>query len=273
VDLLIRIQKAAIRKLVQHRWLLYQCQKARFLLFRGPFRDTLVRFFQKRSNTRSIALQGPSIFPELDVEQTLRELDTAGYSEAFLLGPAHIESLFEFLSSTGSKHVYEVHGRCGSFDEIAYDPKVVAVARRYIGAEPILYASSLYLTGPDPKAKGIQAEKPETEDLVHFDANDFKDLNLFIYLNDVDQDTSPHFVIKRTHKEKSFRDLITLRYNRGEIDRRFPSGLETITGPAGFAFFEDTSCFHIQSVGAKGRYTASFCYTLQRSPKLARYSS
>ena len=273
MNLLVKIQKAVILKVVRRRWLLYQAQKARFLLFRGPFRDCFVRFFQKRSKTKSIALQGPSIFPDLDVEKTLHELNTTGYSEAFLLDQDRVESLSGFLSSSGCKHIYEVHGRCESFDRIAYDPKVIAVARRYIGAEPIMYASSLYLNGPDPNAEGTHSPKPKSEDLVHFDANDFKDLNLFIYLNDVDQDTSPHFVIKGTHKEKSFRDLITLRYNRGEIDLRFPAGLETITGPAGFAFFEDTSCFHIQSVGAKGRYTASFCYTLHRSPKLARYSS
>ena len=130
VDALAKVQKAAVKKLVRHRWLPYPLQKFRFLLFQGPLRRMFVRFYQRRSKTKPIALHGPSIFPDLDVERTLEELRTSGFSEAFHLGGDLIHSLQEFVAASGSNHFYEVHGRCHSFEQIAYDPKIIEVARR-----------------------------------------------------------------------------------------------------------------------------------------------
>ena len=267
---IVTLQKAIINRIVPHPRVLNYAQKFRYLIFRGPFQKSFVEYYRRKSITPNTALPPPSIFPDLNVERTLTELNENGYSIAFQLQQSHIEQLLETIISSGSDSIRELHKHCECFERIARDYSVMSVARQYLGVEPVIYASSIYLTAPLAPVRKTSNKPMKT---VHFDANDFRDLNLFIYLNDVDDDASPHYVFEGTHKKKTYRDLFTRWYTRDEITARFGPKIKSITGPAGLAFFEDTSAFHIQSRGKRARYTMSVCFTLQRSPNLARHNA
>ena len=144
------------------------------------------------------------------------------------------------------------------------------MAREYFGVEPIFYASRLYYASPRT-AEAIK-ESYATERKVHFDVTDFMDLALFIYLTEIDAETSPHIVVRGTHKSKTVRDLISQRYTVAEARKWFPDRFQSVMGHAGMAFFEDTSVFHIQGLGTRGRLMACFGYTIHRPQYLSRYN-
>jgi hypothetical protein len=266
-----KVQKFLVNRLVRRPRLLEYAQKLRFLLMRGPLQNQIVRFYQKTSKTEPIALSEPGLFPDLDVPRVVSELNENGYSYAFQLPPEMIEIIMEHKSSLKSNHIRNLHKTLPVFDRITRDPKIIEVVRRYIGAEPILYATSLYYTGPESGNEGKTVEKNEKARIVHFDVPDFRHLNLFIYMTDVDEESSPHILYAGTHKHKTFRDLMTRWFTEKQINERFGAQRKMMTGKAGTAFFEDTSLFHIQKVGKYGRVVGLICYTLHRLPELSRY--
>ena len=239
---------------------------------RGPWRRYFVAYYTARPVSHELARPGPSLFPELEVDRTLNELDKNGYSVAFRLSTEQIAEMLSFYEAENSNNIHHPHKKCEVFDKVFRDPNVVAIAREYLGREPQLYRSRLYFRFPKSSFKSqnsLQARNKKRN--VHFDVTDFRDVALFIYLSDVDEDSSPHVVVEGTHKHKTFWDLLTRRYSREQAEKRFGSQFVELKGPIGTAFFEDTSVFHIQSQGNAGRLMVAAEYTLQRSPELARY--
>lgn len=267
----VSIQRFVLNFFWKHTSLLTYAQSFRYILMRGPLRNAVVRYYQKHSATRSVACSEPSLFPDMEIERIVGELHEKGYAVAFQLPDEYIEKIIEYKRAAGSDNIHHPHKTCAALERIARDRNIIAVARGYIGAEPILYASRLYFTppklGPDEDAE----EKYKNSKKLHFDVTDFKDLELFIYLTDTDDEASPHIVAEGTHKHKTLRDLFVRRYTKKVGEKRFGERFKTLSGKAGMGFFEDTSAFHIQSIGRKGRLTASISYTLHRPPELARY--
>lgn len=188
-----------------------------------------------------------------------------------------LDEVKAFRDVQGSNNIYHPHRMCDSIERIARDPAIVAVARDYLGIEPILYSSRLYYTAPKRNTPQQRAARGGGGRVrlsypVHFDVADFKDLTLFIYLSDVDQDSSPHVVVENTHQHKTMREVLKGKLTEEQARRRFGSSVKTITGISGSCFFEDTSAYHMMSTGKQGRWMLLICYTIQLSPELSQGS-
>jgi Phytanoyl-CoA dioxygenase (PhyH) len=259
----------ALKTISNYPQLKAAAQKFRYFLMRGPCQKYFISYYRKHSKTKSAALPGESLFEPIDTARAAAEIESQSYSASLQLPPEIIKEVLAFQESENSNNIFHPHRKSDLIKRIALDPQILAVIREYFRAEPIFYGSRLYNTPPRVDAQGETSEKYKSAKMVHFDVTDFMDINVFFYLSDVDLDTSPHIVVPGTHKRKSLRDLYSTRYSEQEARKRFKTDFVTLTGKAGLGFFEDSGCFHIQSLGKKGRMMLSFCYTLHRKAELA----
>jgi hypothetical protein len=122
------------------------------------------------------------------------------------------------------------------------DPVLVAVARDYLGCEPILercqiWASPVFGDGPPC----------ETTQWFHYDAAHPGFIKFFVYLTDVDSDNGPHCVVPTSHRPDiagwKLR-LGTVRISDERIERAYPGMTRELVGPKGIVIAEDTRAFH-----------------------------
>src|SRR6185503_7652798 len=142
---------------------------------------------------------------------------------------------------------------------------IVAVAREFLGTEPILCASNLYWTIPPADADGQRAAAAEGG-RFHYDLIDVKALTVFVYLTDVDLDCGPHVVIEGTQGPKRrLRKFDRFLADR-EVERHYADRLRVITGRRGTGWFEDITCYHRQEAARTVRLMISINYSLRRPP-------
>lgn len=125
------------------------------------------------------------------------------------------------------------------------DSTIRAVASSYINANPILCSVNLWwsaVLGGIPNSEAAQ--------LFHFDMSRASWLNFFIYLTDVDADSGPHCVVKKSHhfnNAKGF-ELLKKGYVRisdKEIEDAYGTeNIVEICGEKGTIIAVDTKCFH-----------------------------
>jgi Phytanoyl-CoA dioxygenase (PhyH) len=144
--------------------------------------------------------------------------------------------------------------------ELANRPELLSLAGAYLGCRPTLYSLNAWWSFPQP------TKAPVTHN-YHRDFDDFKFCTLFVYLTDVDLRSGPHRFIKQSHRFERISELVKQAAPRlgttisalppqmfygnrwsDESDRLYESVFEglvdTIEGPAGFAFLADTSALH-----------------------------
>lgn len=127
------------------------------------------------------------------------------------------------------------------------------VAQEYLGATPMMFSINVYWSFPGQKASYGQD--------YHRDISHPNFCVLFLYLTDVDADSGAHQYIRRTHtvaatqehlqkigKPDNAEELFSLPMDGlGFTDRYeacFSDLVDTISGPAGTAFIEDTYGLH-----------------------------
>jgi hypothetical protein len=147
------------------------------------------------------------------------------------------------------------------FKKIAYDPTILEIAKRYLGNNPILRNEYMWWSFP---AKGDSNEAYDSPRYwFHYDIDDFKFLKLFIYLNDVDEETGPHIVVKNTHKQKPLKYKLNRRIESSKLDGFFDNKeIVTLTGKKGTCFFEDTFTYHNGTPPQKPRIVLQLEYSL-----------
>jgi hypothetical protein len=123
------------------------------------------------------------------------------------------------------------------------DPVLVALARNYLGCEPILDTCRIWAS------PAIAGARPTTEitQLFHYDASHPGFIKFFIYLTDVDSDTGPHCVVPASHRPGIAGWKLRLgprRVGDAEIERAYPGAARELVGPKGTVIAEDTRAFH-----------------------------
>lgn len=122
------------------------------------------------------------------------------------------------------------------------DPVLVAIARDYLGCEPILdtcriWASPAFGDGP----------ASDITQLFHYDASHPGFIKFFIYLTDVDSDSGPHCVVPASHRPDIAGWKLRLgprRIGDEQIERAYPGMACELVGPKGTVIAEDTRAFH-----------------------------
>lgn len=78
--------------------------------------------------------------------------------------------------------------------ELANDPRMLAIAGRYLGCTPTLYSLNAWWSFPGFGRPAIVSQS------FHRDLDDFRFCTLFLYLTDVDERGGPHVYVRRTHR-------------------------------------------------------------------------
>ena len=212
------------------------------------------------------------LFPKLEVDQVVNSLNEKGYANAVNVPSEYVTQILQYAETTGLLRWWNPHTECEAIDHIARNAKVVEIARRYLGVEPILWLTQLRWTFGDAVPKGKRLLSRHIEPLLydvgafHYDSLDYKSLTLFIYLTDVDPSSGPHVVIERTHANKSFSDICRIILSDAAVHQKFGDRAKMILGPKGTMLFEETSSYHKASPCKTERLMLSIDYVLQRRP-------
>jgi hypothetical protein len=156
-------------------------------------------------------------------------------------------------------------------DCISRDAKILEIARRYLGGEPILWLTELAWWVPSLEDRAnflssdyVKATENKYDHGFHYDIHDVKSLTLFVYLTDIDMDSCPHIVIEGTHKRKTFKELLGRNLDEKVAEKKFGNRVRVILGVKGTAFLEDTTSFHKVGDGTKSRLILMITYVLRR---------
>ena len=141
---------------------------------------------------------------------------------------------------------------------LARHPAVLRLIGRYLDGLPILYRINLL----DSANEAIQ---PDSSQFFHVDPEDFRQLKIFLLVEDVDADSGPLHLL-RADASDQVRVARGHRHGRladEEVMRIAPAGaLVPCTGPSGALAIGDTSrCFHFGSrPGARRRHVVMIQY-------------
>lgn len=234
-----------------------------------------------------------SNFASLDVDTAVTQLKAAALSNTFQLNEAALNAVIEdcknelvypLLRFDGSQikdaagqlidwnnpipfqkdciwFAYRNLAQWDSVRKITYDPKILEIAKKYLGNNAIVRNQSIWWSFP---AKGLEDENFDSPRYwYHYDIDDFKFLKIFIYLNDVDSETGPHIVVKNTHKSKPWKYKLNRSINNNKINGFFEDKeIIELTGKKGTSFLEDTFTYHNGTPPKKPRLVLQVEYSL-----------
>ena len=251
------------RYLLRQEKLIRHARTMRYLLMLGPWRAAVIKWYQWLGNT-PLPTESRSHFSDLDVAESIGELNDQGYAAGFHLAGEAVEQIMNYCRANGDGEHINPHLTCDEVRQVAHDPKIVAVVKNYLGTEPIIYRSHMYWVRP-------QADQAQNNYVTHFhyDVGDFKCLLVFIYLTDVDEESFPHMVIAGTHKNRSLRKIFTRMLSETTAREQYGDRIKLITGRRGATFFEDVTCYHKRTGGHKPRLVLQITYVLHRNPETA----
>ena len=127
---------------------------------------------------------------------------------------------------------------------LASDATLIAIARQYLRAEPVLIGVRMWwsFAGPADTEQKMGAGQG-----FHYDIDGYAGLTFFFYLTAVSPSNGPHLYIRGTHARKSLRHIVTFHRGRSdaEVERCYGPERQVIScGPAGSGFAEDVFGFH-----------------------------
>lgn len=142
---------------------------------------------------------------------------------------------------------------------LAEDPAIKNALRAYFNCEPVLLESTLVVTRPYHNCA------LDSQNVFHFDYAGWQSLNVFVYLSDVTDASSCHVVARGSHRDVKFGDIVRGSLTDDEAQVRFGAKIQSITGPAGTVFFENTEAFHRRKPGNDRRVLLNLLYASHRS--------
>ena len=259
--------RTRLRNSLDHkRSALYWFRKARYLLVQGPWQPLVVRWYQMTTRNPPMPVAAESLFAPIDPGAIAGRLDYEAYSPGFRVPEPMVDEIVRYVRGDGARWIDNPHHVCPAIHRIAHDPAIVAVARRYLRAEPILLETRTYWTLPFPDQQGRVFHTADGG-MFHYDVADVKSMTVFLYLTDVDADSGPHVVIRGTQARRTPRQILRRMLDDGTAERLYRGRIETILGPRGTGWFEDITCYHKQAHGTKVRLLLSFTYSLHRRPR------
>ena len=255
----------------RNRWLLRYSQVVRGWLILGPLRKYAIRYHQRHNRNRPLHIDRRDLFPKIDVDQVVDSLNEQGYANGVQIPGEYVTQIVDYCERTGLMKYWNPHEECEAIDRLAHNEKIVEIARRYLGAEPILWLTQIRWSFGNfgEQQKVLPSRHPEPVqydgDAFHYDTLDFKSLTVFIYLTDVTPESGPHVVIEGTQK-KSFGEICHIILSDQAAQRKFGDRIKMILGPKGTVLFEETSSFHKAARCRTKRLMLSIDYVLQRTP-------
>lgn len=143
---------------------------------------------------------------------------------------------------------------------LALDDDLLAVVSEYLGVFPILMYVNIWFS---PGSSAPENEWTGSQ-LFHMDHEDFKQMKVFLYLNDISLEHGPtHYVSAEESRKVAVKlNYKTTKDEKSIADTNFAdSKINIHTGAKGSLLMLDTSnCFHCGGRAAKDRYLLTFQY-------------
>ncbi len=166
---------------------------------------------------------------------------------------ANAQGKHKYLLALGIKHELSLDS---PLLKLACHPSLVSIVTKYIGILPILNSVNI-LYSPN------QDFHEESAQMLHLDPEGVRQVKVFIYLEDVSEESGPLTLIPVRESQKLYPI-----YKGGRLRDEFVSkfvakdDIKTIIEPAKTMIFADTSsCFHFGSrPGKKARFVILFQY-------------
>ena len=135
--------------------------------------------------------------------------------------------------------------RCPTVDKIVRDAMLMEIARKYLEYYPTLITRHLtWSFASDLDDAEVQKLYPPTN--FHYDVAGLNFVTASFFITDVDENTGPHIMIEKSHNRKPWQMLVRSNIQKeADVWRYYKRSSQlTITGDAGFGFFQDPSCIH-----------------------------
>ncbi|MDB4453818.1 hypothetical protein OAG46_00415 [Planctomycetota bacterium] len=201
--------------------------------------DLVVAELRARSYSPGIVLE-PEAIREIESEARLRR----GLKNRTGVIHGNYDSISE--AERAEIAIFTIHesSEIPVIGEIAGDPLVFDVARRFLGYRPREVSTWLFWSLANDMSPSHR-QSFQTVDF-HYDVDGFNFLYLNFYITATDRSSGAHGLIPGSHRGKSLRHLLgSARRSDSETASVYgPSAEAVIEGPAGYGFFEDASCFH-----------------------------
>jgi Phytanoyl-CoA dioxygenase (PhyH) len=137
---------------------------------------------------------------------------------------------------------------CQPLVALANHPNILAAVGQYLGAKPRISTMQTWWTYGEHSQTG----QTHFDDVYHRDVDDLRFVKLFVYLTDTSLTTGAHSFIKGSHCSAA----LTRRGPISDHDaaQQFSNDqFETVIGPAGTVFLEDTWGIHRPLLATQGR--------------------
>jgi hypothetical protein len=139
--------------------------------------------------------------------------------------------------------------KCDAIRNLMIDPRLVGVARNYLGQDARNIRTRLWWSFPAARFDDADL-RAAAQDRFHFDLNDWRTIKFFFYLSDVSEESGPHIYIRGTHRRRQMRHQYTMFHGKRRDDLEAAYGktmFKTVIGRAGSGFAEDPFVFHTGS--------------------------
>ncbi|WP_293122450.1 phytanoyl-CoA dioxygenase family protein [Microcoleus sp. bin38.metabat.b11b12b14.051] len=259
------------RCLIQDPRLFLMGKFARFEIVR----DWAAMLLKHPTQSPEISQEHPSILGELDVCAIASTIERDSCYQGLQLPEGVVQELVKFASSTvgyinrdtqrpwrctGTEQVrvdlpknarvcsYMSNGKLSStLKKLEKDPGILAVAAKFLGAEPVHLGSEISWSFPVPAENHVQQR--QAAQVFHYDLDDYRFIKFFFYLTDVDMSSGPHTYVSGSHKgKKLLHQVIGTRCadidDEKLVELYGEQNVVNICGKAGFGFVENPLCFH-----------------------------
>ncbi len=207
-----------------------------------------------------------------DINDAVREVRENGYYTGLRLTPQHIDEILKFafsnpcygdrkqsdqlllpnMDAVKKQNFYRVASygltqeNCKAVQEIKHDANVLALAKGYLGREPVYTHSDLLWSFPGEMDRD---QKIAAAQVFHCDINDYRSIKFFFYLTDVEESDGSHSYIEGTHRKRSLIDQLLGQRIASKADEKLlaaydPKKVRTLSGAAGLGFAGDPYCIH-----------------------------
>jgi hypothetical protein len=250
---------AHLQRVVRRSSALVQAVRSlRNVLHFGPWRHAFLAYRRMVARPSEILSPAPTVLAEeIDVPSAVIALERDGFVAGVSIRPEIVAASRSFWNDKSPGSYVDVHRDCPELLAIATDPQVLRIARAYFGCEATLIESKLFVS-----AVGRSGDLTRG---YHFDHAGLRSLNVLVYLTDVDLDSGPHVLVAGTHRGKRLGDFFREILPIEAIERRHPTGVHTIVGPAGTILLENAEVFHRRLVASKKRVALITVYSTNRS--------
>jgi hypothetical protein len=233
----------------------------RAIIHFGPWRNVARAYVRWRRPPAPAVLVPVSLIPNLDARSAARTVRRDSVCVVASPPNAIIDDIRAVTDQLPPNEYGSFHEQHPAVQRLVKDAGVLAVARAYLGTEPVLLECNLVVQ----EAEENKRIGPTSQRRFHFDYAGWHSLNLFVYLTDVEADSGAHQVVMGTHKHKNIRDAIRPSLDDHEAESRFVNRIRTIAGPAGTSFFEDTEAFHRRLAVKHRRVMLNILFASHRS--------